>query len=488
MPIHRIRLRHRDQRQMKGLASRPLLVVCTRLPPALSWLGRSVPMAWRCCTACCGAQRSLSMRNLHSSFGARIPTSQTGSPADSQIIRGRQDRPIASRPMDRRSWAAMLLLIVIGFAGTLVWALHDLPPGTSLAGSVEPSVIFETSDGKPLARKGPFKAADMSSAEFPDTLVDAVISIEDRRFYSHWGVDSRGILRALARNISAGEVVEGGSTINQQLVKILHLERDRTLKRKIREAAIAVWLDVRLGKDEILTRYLNNIYLGAGATGVPAAARIYFDKNPADLTLAESAMLAGLIKAPSQLNPLKDLDAARSRAAVVLDAMVAAGRLEADAATAAKEHPATLAPSRIDAHTGTWFADWVAKEAAEITGSFRGTMRVRTTLVPELQAAAEAAISTALADASEAHGASQAALVAIGRTALCSPWWAARAIRTASSTGPSTPCASPARPSSSSSILRPCATASRRATGSRTPRLRSRVGSRRISANATMAG
>ena len=249
--------------------------------------------------------------------------------------------------------------------------------------------------------------------EFPDALVDAVISIEDRRFYSHWGLDFRGIMRALARNVSAGEVVEGGSTINQQLVKILHLERDRTLKRKIREAAIAVWLDMRLGKDEILTRYLNNIYLGAGATGVPAAARIYFDKNPADLTLAESALLAGLIKAPSQLNPLKDLDAARSRAAVVLDAMVAAGRLEADAANAAKENPATLAPSRIDAHTGTWFADWVAKEAAEITGSFRGTMRVRTTLIPELQAAAEAAVSTALADAGEAHGASQAALVAL---------------------------------------------------------------------------
>ena len=310
-------------------------------------------------------------------------------------------------------FAAMLLLIVIGFAGTLVWALHDLPPGTSLAGSAEPSVIFETADGKPLARKGPFKAADLSLAEFPDAVVDAVISIEDRRFYSHWGLDFRGIMRALARNVSAGEVVEGGSTINQQLVKILHLERDRTLKRKIREAAIAVWLDMRLGKDEILTRYLNNIYLGAGATGVPAAARIYFDKNPADLTLAELALLAGLIKAPSQLNPLKDLDAARSRAAVVLDAMVAAGRLEADAATAAKENPATLAPSRIDAHTGTWFADWVAKEAAEITGSFRGTMRVRTTLIPELQAAAEAAISTALADAGAAHGASQAALVAL---------------------------------------------------------------------------
>ena len=379
--------------------------------------------------------------------------------------------------------AAVLLLLVGGFAGTLVWALHDLPPGTSLAGSAEPSVIFETADGKPLARKGPFKAADMSLAEFPDALVDAVISIEDRRFYSHSGLDFRGIVRAFARNVSAGEVVQGGSTINQQLVKILHLERDRTLKRKIREAAIAVWLDMRLGKDEILTRYLNNVYLGAGATGVPAAARIYFDKSPADLTLAESALLAGLIKAPSQLNPLKDLDAARGRAAIVLDAMVAAGRLDADAAKAAKENPATLAPSRIDAHTGTWFADWVAKEAAEITGSFRGTMRVRTTLDPRAAGGRRSRrFRSARRCGRGARRFAGSARRACGRTARCSPWWAARTTRRASSTGPSTPCASPARPSSSSSTTRRCATASRRATGSRTLRSRSRAGSRRISA------
>ena len=209
----------------------------------------------------------------------------------------------------------VLLLLVGGFAGTLVWALHDLPPGTSLAGSAEPSVIFETADGKPLARKGPFKAADMSPRGISRCARRCGDQHRGPALLQPLGLDFRGIVRAFARNVSAGEVVQGGSTINQQLVKILHLERDRTLKRKIREAAIAVWLDMRLGKDEILTRYLNNVYLGAGATGVPAAARIYFDKSPADLTLAESALLAGLIKAPSQLNPLKDLDAARGRAA-----------------------------------------------------------------------------------------------------------------------------------------------------------------------------
>jgi 1A family penicillin-binding protein len=325
-------------------------------------------------------------------------------------------KPLA--PLSRRGrWiagaAAVILLIGFAFAGTLLWALRDLPAGTSLAGSTEPSIILETADGQPLAQRGPFKADDLTLEAFPDHLIDAVLSIEDRRFYRHPGVDLRGILRALTRNVQAGEIVEGGSTINQQLVKILHLERERTFRRKIREAVLAIWLDLRQSKDEILTRYLNNIYMGAGATGMPAAALTYFNKRPADLSLAESALLAGLIKAPSQLNPLRDLDAARQRAALVLDAMVATGRLDARTAQLAKDRPATLDPSQVAAHAGTWFADWVAGEAAEITGAFRGTMRIRTTLVPELQAAAEQVVTSALADARAAHGASQAALVAL---------------------------------------------------------------------------
>jgi 1A family penicillin-binding protein len=307
----------------------------------------------------------------------------------------------------------LVLLIGIGFAGTLLWALRDLPAGTSLAGSTEPSIILEAADGQPLAQRGPFKADDLTFKDFPAHLIDAVLSIEDRRFYHHPGIDLRGILRALTRNVQAGEIVEGGSTINQQLVKILHLERDRTFRRKIREAVLAIWLDVRQSKDEILTRYLNNVYMGAGATGIPAAALTYFNKKVADLSLAESALLAGLIKAPSQLNPLRDLEAARQRAALVLDAMVAAGRLDAAMAELAKDHPAVLDPSRVATHTGTWFADWAAGEAAEITGAFRGTMRIRTTLVSELQEAAEQVVTSALAEAGAAHGASQAALVAL---------------------------------------------------------------------------
>lgn len=323
----------------------------------------------------------------------------------------------ARRVSPPRKWigaaAAVLLLAVLGSAGVLAWALHDLPSGALLAGSTEPVIVLEAADGQPMARKGPLKGPQVKAEDFPAHLVEAVLSIEDRRFRSHWGVDPRGILRALARNVSAGEVVEGGSTINQQLVKILHLERERTLKRKIREAALALWLDLRLSKDEILTRYLNNVYLGAGATGVPAAARVYFGKDAAALTLAESALLAGLIKAPSQLDPLRNPDAARKRAAVVLDAMVANGVLDERQALAAKSSPARLDPGRARQHAGTWFADWVAGEAAEITGSFRGTMHVRTTLVPSLQAAAEEAVAEGLAGAGPADATMQAALLAL---------------------------------------------------------------------------
>src|SRR5690606_2347515 len=131
------------------------------------------------------------------------------------------------------------------------------------------------------------------------------------------------------------QVVEGGSTITQQLVKVLYLEQDRTLRRKIQETFIAFWLEARLGKEEILTRYLNSIYLGAGATGVPAAARVYFDKEVEDLTLEESALIAGVIPAPSVLNPRRNPDASRQRAAVVIDAMRAAGRLSVEQAYAA---------------------------------------------------------------------------------------------------------------------------------------------------------
>jgi len=243
--------------------------------------------------------------------------------------------------------------------------------------------------------------------------VQAVLSIEDRRFYHHFGIDPVGIARALRRNAEAGEIVEGGSTITQQLVKMRLLGNDRTLARKLREALTAIWLELRLGKEEILTRYLNNVYLGGGAHGMPAAARLYFDKRLDQLNVAEAAMLAGLIKAPSQYNPLRDPEGARDRAALVIDAMVANGAIDSRAAADAKARPATLHPTAVSTQADSWFADWVGREAASVTGSFTRSVRLRTTLDTRLQRLAEDVIKGALTREGARAGASQAALVAL---------------------------------------------------------------------------
>jgi penicillin-binding protein 1A len=308
---------------------------------------------------------------------------------------------------------AAVLIAMIGFTVLMAWALHDVPWRQIAAGTLEPVVVLETADGRPLVNQGAYRGAYTRLEDFPSHLVDAVTTVEDRRFFEHFGLDMRGILRATWRNLSAGGVVEGGSTITQQLVKVSFLERHRTFKRKIQEAVLALWLDWRLGKEEILARYLNAIYLGAGATGVPAAARIYFNKDVGELTVAESAMLAGIIRAPSQLNPLADADAARERSRLVLDLMAETGKLEGEALAAARADQAELDPSTPQSRSGSWFADWVMPEGREIAGAFGGTVRLRTTLVPHLQQAAEEAVRATLAEEGEAHGAGQAALVAM---------------------------------------------------------------------------
>ena len=187
---------------------------------------------------------------------------------------------------------------IISFFAVMVWALHDLPDRPTNHTN-RPALLVEGSDGQPLGRIGPLKMTDVTRREFSEHLIQAVLAIEDRRFYNHFGIDLIGIARAAQRNTIAGEIVEGGSTISQQLVRTLYLDRKRTFTRKLREAAAAIQLERRHSKDEILARYLNSVYMGADAQGVPAAARLYFHKNVSELTLPEAAMLAGIIRAPS---------------------------------------------------------------------------------------------------------------------------------------------------------------------------------------------
>jgi 1A family penicillin-binding protein len=295
----------------------------------------------------------------------------------------------------------------------MVWALHDIPLDRPITRMSRPALLVEAADGQPLGRVGPLKMADVERKDFPDHLIQAVLAIEDRRFYSHFGIDLAGIARAAHRNTAAGEIVEGGSTITQQLVRMRFLDRERTFTRKLREAAAAIQLERRLSKDEILAGYLNGVYIGADAHGIPAGAHLYFGKSVTELTLPEAAMLAGIIRAPSLLNPLRDLQAAQARAAVVLDAMVANGAIDVQTAEAAKSQPATVrtAPEFLPANT--WFADWVAQEGAQVTGSSTRSMRVRTTFDPRLQQLAEKAINDVLASQGPRARASQAALVAM---------------------------------------------------------------------------
>jgi 1A family penicillin-binding protein len=310
-----------------------------------------------------------------------------------------------------------LPIAIVFFAAITVWTLHDISTARVLLAVPEPILLLEDGEGHRLTRKGPLRGVPVGRKELPQHLVDAVLAIEDQRFYEHHGLDHRGILRALLRNLRAGEIVEGGSTITQQLVKTLNLENQRSIKRKLREAVLAVVLENSLSKDEILVRYLNNVYFGSGVTGISAAARLYFSKPVSELSLKESVLLAGLVRAPSQLNPIRNIELARKRAALVLDKMVESGKVDRKTAEAAKSNPAVLKPSQLPSAGGSWFGDWAYEEAlkkARAAGNDNlGTIQVRTTLSPKLQALAEEIVSNVLKSHGKASGASQAALVAL---------------------------------------------------------------------------
>jgi penicillin-binding protein 1A len=332
-------------------------------------------------------------------------------------LRWRKRRDAAPRARLRLRPLHVLAACVAFTAGlgvaVFAWAVHDLPiPSRDEVAS--PRVItLEASDGQQLARKGPIRLPPVDAKDMPAHLVNAVVSIEDRRFYDHPGVDPMSIGRAFVQNLTAGGIVEGGSTITQQLAKNLFLSPERTFKRKIQEAVLATWLEFRFSKDEILTSYLNRVYLGSGATGFPAAAKVYFGKQVGELSFAESAMLAGLIRAPSLDNPVRNADAARARTATVLDAMVANGKLKQQEADNVKAQPAELHQAQVALPSGGWFADWVSGQATEVANSFRGTIRARTTLDPQLQAAAQRAVTSVLDKEGRTRRAQQAALVAM---------------------------------------------------------------------------
>ncbi|MFC3793727.1 transglycosylase domain-containing protein [Sphingobium agri] len=298
--------------------------------------------------------------------------------------------------------AGLLALLML----VIAWLAVTAPMSRSLKPIAPPSVSLISADGHLIARRGAIIDRPVSMTDLPKHVPQAFMAIEDRRFYSHWGVDPRGILRAAWHNLWSDGSSQGGSTITQQLAKGVFLSSDRTFGRKAREALIAFWLEAWLTKDQIFERYLSNVYFGDNVYGLRAASLHYFNRQPERLTIPQAAMLAGLLKAPSRLAPTTNLKGARTRAALVTQAMVDAGYIS-------KAERNALRPARLDVRetpastTGTYFADWVLPEARDRAGAVYGAQTIPTTLDWRIQRLAETAIRRA------PLGKAEAALVAM---------------------------------------------------------------------------
>jgi penicillin-binding protein 1A len=305
-----------------------------------------------------------------------------------------------------------LWIVIIG-GGILGYFALTLPGSDELTKSQRrPSITILAADGSLIATYGDFFGRPLSLKEMSPYLPEAVIATEDRRFYSNPGIDPIGIVRAALADLAAGHIVEGGSTITQQLAKNLFLTPQRSLARKIRESLLALWLTQRFTKNQILEIYLNRVYFGAGTYGVDAAAHRYFGISAGHIDLYESAMLAGLLKAPTRFNPLHDRDLAVARTEQVLTNMVEAGFItRREAAAAEREASVTaLVPSRPE---GQYFADWIDDRLADYTGASSRDLTVVTTLEPRLQAEAERAVSATIARYGARARVGQGALVAM---------------------------------------------------------------------------
>ncbi|TZG27795.1 transglycosylase domain-containing protein [Sphingomonas montanisoli] len=302
----------------------------------------------------------------------------------------------------------------IAFAGLFVfailWACWIAPPWGNMQPPRKPSFLYLSSDGTPIARRGT-REAPVDAATLPVQVKGAFIAIEDRRFASHMGVDPRGLIRAFWRNMRAGGVVQGGSTITQQLAKTDFLTSDRKIGRKLQEFVLALWLDAWLSKDEILSRYLSSIYFGDGAYGLRAAAHHYFRKEPEKLNAAQAAMLAGMVKAPSRLNPVGNLDGAQARSKLVLAAMAEEGMITPE--ELARTRPARPNVATDELPAGTYFVDWVAPQIEDRANEGEGQITVRTTLDRDLQKAAVRSLTSILSRWGDGVHATQAALVAM---------------------------------------------------------------------------
>jgi penicillin-binding protein 1A len=331
----------------------------------------------------------------------------------------RRDRP-------RRSWRVRVLLRLTMFATILASVLVAtamvrytirFPDPTALRQREQaPVVRVLARDGSVLSERGR-SAAAVPIADLPPHVIHAVLAIEDRRFFDHYGLDLRGVLRAMLSNLRSARFAQGGSTLTQQLAKNLFLSSDRTFERKLEEVVLALWLELRLGKAGILELYLNRVYFGAGVYGVEAAAQRYFAKSARALSVPEAAIIAGLLKAPSRLSPATRPEAAASRAILVLAAMRDAGFIDEAGYAAALQQPVTYAAADTGrAETGLEYAvDYVLERLPPLVGHGHTGIVVETTIDAALQEHAQAAVARRLASTAGTTDDTQAAVVVLDR-------------------------------------------------------------------------
>jgi len=311
-------------------------------------------------------------------------------------------------------WGAVTgVWLILAVGAVIAWVGMHLPPLASLEIPKRPPTIHIVAvDGRPLATRGDMGGAAVPLKELPAHVPKAFLAIEDRRFYTHYGVDPIGLLRASVANVLRRGVAQGGSTITQQLAKNLFLTQERTLGRKLQEVVLAVWIERKFSKDQILELYLNRVYFGAGAYGVEAAAQRYFGKSARRMTLAEAAMLAGIVKSPSRLAPTHNFAGAEARSQVVLKAMAEAKfAKDNDLKVALMQPPHIVKQSA--AGGVNYAADYVMDAINELVGRIEEDVIVETTIDGTMQAAAEKALVEELTQKGVKYDVEQGALVSM---------------------------------------------------------------------------
>jgi penicillin-binding protein 1A len=307
--------------------------------------------------------------------------------------------------------------VTFGTGGLLIMLLLAIPAFDATRGDWRTqgdySLTILDRYGTEIGKRGIRHSDAVPLEEIPDQLVKAVLATEDRRFYDHFGIDVFGTIRAMMENLRANSVVQGGSSLSQQLAKNLFLSNERTIERKIKEAFLALWLEANLSKNEILKLYLDRAYMGGGNFGVEAASEFYFGKSVKDVNLAEAALLAGLFKAPARYAPHVNLPAARARANEVLSNMVQAGFLTEGQVLAARRHPADVLEHQAGSSSPDYFLDWVFDKVKELSPPGDRVLTVRSTIDMGFQRASEEAIEEGLRQFGETYRASQAAMTAV---------------------------------------------------------------------------